>query len=200
METDKGLLLAGDSRLSRKNDPSWHKDNAEKVFECKNKVGIAYHGDADINGEPMSDIIEKFILAISKEYLFDEILIKLQEHIKSKGKPNTKFYLVGYENYQRKIVGFNVFEDTLSDLSGSVHGSGGEDEVAWSMMKGRFDIHSTIEDALVFIEQIYKNTIEKITTVGGETDILLISKNGQTKWIQHKRFMYFKDYEEKFPS
>lgn len=188
METNEGLLLVGDSRLSKINNPSWHKDDTEKVFEYKNKIGIAYHGDADINGEPISDIIKKFILTINKKYSFDHILIKLQEYITSKGKPNTMFYLVGYENYQRKIIAFNIFKDILSDLSSSIHGSGGEDEIAWSMMQGRFDMHKTIEDALVFIEQIYKNTIGRIPTVGGEIDILLISKNSQTKWIQHKRF------------
>ena len=56
METNEGLILAGDSRLSSKVDPDWHTDDAEKIFECKNKVGIAYHGDADIKGEPITPV------------------------------------------------------------------------------------------------------------------------------------------------
>lgn len=186
LETNTGLILAGDSRLSKKADPDWHRDDAEKIFDCKNKVGIAYHGDADINGEPMDKIIKDFIVTVSENDTFEKILEHMQEHIKSKGTPETKFYVLGYENFEKRIYQFTVSDNMVNDMSNSIHGTGGNDEFAWPVLHGKFDIHKTNEEAISLINQLYQITMENIDTVGGTIYILFISNNNGIKWIQHK--------------
>ena len=186
METNTGLVLAGDSRLSRKVDPNWHRDDAEKVFDCKNKAGIAYHGEADINGEPMDKIIKDFIATVRENDTIEKILEHMQEHIKSKGMPETKFYIFGYENFEKKIYQFNVSDNTVNNMSDSIHGTGGNDDFAWSVLHGKFDIHKTNEEAIALINQLFQTTTENIDPVGGAIDILFISKNNGIKLVQHK--------------
>lgn len=186
METDEGLILAGDSRLSRKTDPDWHRDDSDKIFNCKNKVGIAYHGEADINGEPMEKIIKDFIKTVDENDAIEQILEKMQKYIKAKGNPESKFYIFGYENSVKKIFQFNVYDNTIDDMSDGVHGTGGRDEIAWSVLQGRLDIHKTNEEAIQLVNQLYQKTMETIDTVGGAIDILFISINQGISWIQHK--------------
>lgn len=185
METDEGLILAGDSRLSRKTDPNWHRDDAEKVFACINKVGIAYHGEADINGEPMGKIINDFILTVNQNDTIKNIMANFQAYIKAKGNPDSKFYILGYENLEKQIFQFNVHDNTEEDWSEAVHGTGGRNEIAWPVMSGKFDIHNTNKEAIQLIYELYQKTMEKIDSVGGPIDILFISNNGTT-WIEHK--------------
>lgn len=186
METDIGLILAGDSRLSRKTDPNWHRDDAEKIFDCKGKVGIAYHGDADIDGEPMDAIIMSFIDTVEENDSIEQILYKMQRHIANKGKPNSFFYLLGYENAKKKIYKFNLADNIVSDLSDSVHGTGGKDDFAWPVLQGRFDIHKTNEEAIALSKKIYEMTMENVDTVGGAIDIMFIPFNSKIRWIQRK--------------
>ena len=107
METDEGLILSGDSRLSSKIDPNWHEDTAEKVFKCNERVGIAYHGDADIKGEPIEKIIKDFICTVDKDDIIKQITEKLKEYIKTKGNINQV-----YMNIDRKILTKN--ENTIT--------------------------------------------------------------------------------------
>ncbi len=186
METNTGLVLAGDSRLSRKVDSNWHRDDAEKIFNCKSKVGIAYHGEADINGEPMDKIIKDFIETVNENDTVKIILEHMQEYIKSKGKPETKFYLFGYEKSKKIIYQFNLSDNTINDMSDAIHGTGGNDDFAWPMLHGKFEIHKTIDEAISLINHLFQLTIENIETVGGAIDILFISNNDGIKWIQHK--------------
>ena len=186
METNTGLVLAGDSRLSRRVDPTWHRDDAEKVFDCKNKVGIAYHDEADINGEPMDKIIKDFIATVGENDTIEIILEHMQEHIKSKGMPKTKFYILGYQNSEKKIYQFDVSDNTVNNISDSVHGTGGNDDFAWSVLHGKFDLHKTNEEAISLINQLFQTTMENTDTVGGAIDILFISKNDGIEWVQHK--------------
>lgn len=186
VETNAGLVLAGDSRLSRKLDANWHRDDVEKVFDCKNKVGIAYHGEADINGEPMEKIIKDFITTVSENDTVEKILEHMQEHIKSKGTPETKFYIFGYENSEKRIYKFDISDNTVNDMSNCIHGTGGNDDFAWAALHGKFDIHRTNEEAISLINQLFQTTMETVDTVGGAIDILFISNNDGIKWIQHK--------------
>ena len=186
METNAGLVLAGDSRLSRKVDPNWHRDDAEKIFDCKNKVGIAYHGEADVNGEPMDKIIKDFIVTVSDNDTIEKILEHMQEHIKAKGTPETKFYIFGYENSEKRIYQFNVSDNAVNDMSDGIHGTGGKDDFAWPVLRGKFDIHKTNEEAISLINQLFQETMENVDTVGGAIDILFISHSGGIEWIQHK--------------
>ncbi len=186
VETNAGLVLAGDSRLSRKLDANWHRDDVEKVFECKNKVGIAYHGEADINGEPMEKIIKDFIATVSENDTVEKILEHMQEYIKSKGMPKTKFYIFGYEKNKKKIYKFDISDSTVNDMSDNIHGTGGDDTFAWNALRGKSDIHRTNEEAVSLINQLFQTTMEKVDTVGGAIDILLISNNDGIKWIKHK--------------
>ena len=61
METEKGLLLAGDSRFSIDKDPFWHKDTAYKIVDFYGKYGIALVGDGEIEGELMHTVVCDFI-------------------------------------------------------------------------------------------------------------------------------------------
>lgn len=186
METNDGLILAGDSRLSRKNDPNWHRDDAEKIFKCKNKAGIAYHGEANINGEPMDEIIKAFINTVNENDTIENISEDMREYIKLKGTPETKFYVMGYERSQKVIYQLNVYDDTVNDMSDAIHGTGGADDFAWPSLQGKYDIHKTNEEAILLINQLFKTTMENLDTVGGSIDILFISSNNKINWIQHK--------------
>lgn len=185
METNEGMLIAADSRLSRKTDPNWHRDDAYKLFECGNRIGIAYHGDADINGEPMDRIIMKFLSTVEINDTFHCIVDKMQSFIKSKGNPVSKFYLFGYDNDKRLIAQFNVSDNSLFDMSDAVHGTGGNDEIAWPFLHGKLDIHDTNEEAIALIDYLFSETIAKLDTVGGPIDILLVAHKG-TQWIRRK--------------
>jgi len=70
----EGIVLAGDSRLTLnwslpeiKNPNKEYSylitasDNNNKVFQIKNKFGLATFGVADINGIPISGYINQFI-------------------------------------------------------------------------------------------------------------------------------------------
>lgn len=186
METDEGLILSGDSRLSSKIDPNWHEDTTEKVFKCNERVGIAYHGDADIKGEPIEKIIKDFICTVDKDDIIKQITEKLKEYVKTKGNPETKLYVLGYEKSERKIYRINTIDASIDDLSYSLHGSGGDDDIAWGMIQGNFDVHATNEKALEFITQIYTETMKFVDKVGGFIDILFIPFDKNPIWIQHK--------------
>ena len=61
METDKGLLVAGDSRLTYTNfTPYRYTDNTDKVFICDSRMAIAFHGDANISNYSIENILKDF--------------------------------------------------------------------------------------------------------------------------------------------
>lgn len=186
METDEGLILTGDSRVSSENDENWHKDDAYKVFECSGRIGIAYHGAADIRGETIEKIIVRFINSVDEKYSVFKVATKFQEYIKNQFPTRkTIFYVMGYDD-NREIYKFDTLNDIIENESDCVHGSGGDDEIAWNMMKGKFDVHDTVFDAINFINSIYERTMNNNNKVGGAIDMLLISPSSGTKWLYKK--------------
>lgn len=186
METNEGLILAGDSRLSSIVDSNCHEDNTQKIFECNNKIGIAFHNVADINGEPIEKIINSFICSVNEKDTIDQVLEKMNNYIAQRGCPNTVFYLFGYENQERRFYKFNLAENLNENLSTNVHGCGGNDEIAWNMLEGNFEAHETNEKAIELIDVIYNKTISCIDSVGGPIDILFVSFNNEVNWMRHK--------------
>lgn len=185
METDKGLLLAGDSRLTRENDNSWHRDDCYKVFECNGRIGIAFHGTADIKGLPIEQIINDFVANGNVHDTVQDVAISLKNYISHQQLiPKTIFYAMGYD-VNRQIFKIDFINDNFEDLSDSVHGSGGEDDVAWKMIKGNHAEHTTNTKAIKFIDVIYNETVKYVTSVGGPIDILMITRSG-TNWIRKK--------------
>lgn len=186
METNTGLVISGDSRLSRKDNIHWHRDDAEKVFNCKDIAGIAYHGEANIDGVPMDVIIRDFISTIDENDSIYQILCKMRTYIKKLGKPESKFYILGYENSKKIIYQFSAWDDNVQDLSDGIHGTGGRDDIAWGVLKGKYNIHRTNEEATDLIDRIYRDTVKIVDSVGGPIDILFISSQGTMEWIRHK--------------
>ena len=186
METDEGLLLAGDSRLTRENDTNWHRDDCYKVFECNDRIGIAFHGTADIKGVPIEQIINGFVTNGNVHDTVQDVALNLKNYISQQQLiPKTIFYVMGYD-VNRQIYKIDFINDNFEDLSDCVHGSGGEDDVAWEMIKGNHEEHTTNTKAIKFIDVIYNETVKYVTSVGGPIDILMITRNG-TKWIRKKQ-------------
>ena len=186
METNEGLIITGDSRLSRTDDSNWHNDNAQKIFEFNKEIVIAYHDQADINGKSIEEIINNFISSVNEIDTIKQVSEKMKKYITQRGCPKTTFYLFGYENQERKFYKFNLAENLDENLSTSTHGCGGRDEIAWNMLKGNFEAHETNEKAIELINKIYTKTKSEIDSVGGPIDILLVSPNNGISWIQHK--------------
>lgn len=185
IETTDGLLLAGDSRLSSDANPSWHKDTAYKIFECNRKYGIAYHGVADINGVPMDEIINCFLSSIDPSERIYDIITKLRDHMTTMGSPKTIYYIMGYEDGQRRILRLDLIHNKIEDISISRYGSGGEDGLAWEMISNYYDPHLSCQSALTLAGKIFYETCNTNHKVGDKIDVLLIN-HSETQWIQRK--------------
>ncbi len=185
-ETKDGLLLSGDSRLTY-TETGKYIDNTYKVFCYGDRIGIAFHNSADISGKPMDMILQEFVDRPKSNPTVKEVACSLRNYIKKqKENLDTVFYVLGYDNGNRQIYKFDLSKQEFLDWSNNLHGSGGDDEVAWSHIQGHYEEHETVDKAIKFIHFIYEESSKEICTIGGEIDILFISKAGNATWKQRK--------------
>ena len=186
METEKGLLLAGDSRISIDKDPFWHKDTAYKILDFYGKYGIAFVGDGEIEGELMHTVVCDFISMSDSTLSIEEFSNNLKNFISFMGHPKTCFYILGYEDGKRKIFIIDMINNIYEDISSTICGCNGEDDIAWDLLSNNYEQHKLFDDAIKYIPEIFNKTSETILSVGGEIDILLIKKSGSVEWIKRK--------------
>lgn len=187
METEKGLLLAGDSRFSIDKDPFWHKDTAYKILDFYGKYGIAFVGDGEIDGELIHTVVYDFISMTDSTLSIEEISDNLKKFIEFIGHPKTCFYILGYEGGDRKIFVIDMINNIYEDISSTICGCNGENDIAWDLLRNNYEQHRLFDDAIKYIYEIFQKTSHAFPSVGGEIDILLLNKSGTTEWIKRKK-------------
>ena len=119
----EGIIIAGDSRLTinwSEVDPETKgnnhysitsTDSNRKVFQIKEKFGLATFGAADIKGIPISGYITQFIEEkIGDNTQIDEIPASLHEFFgKGLETPQTSFYVAGYKVEDKVSVPYVYF-------------------------------------------------------------------------------------------
>ncbi|MDG4950749.1 hypothetical protein NLM59_07415 [Weeksellaceae bacterium KMM 9724] len=134
----EGIILAGDSRLTL----NWNQENNginnnysitasdsnNKVFQIKEKFGLATFGAADINGIPISGYINQFIEEkIKTDTEIDEIPQSLHEFFGDYlAKPETCFYLCGYKLENGISIPHIYFIDIHHGITTRLNYSGGQ--------------------------------------------------------------------------
>jgi hypothetical protein len=119
----EGIIIAGDSRLTI----NWHEtdpdtkaqnhysitstDSNRKVFQIKEKFGLATFGAADIKGIPIAGYITQFIEEkIDEHTQIDQIPDYLHEFFgKDLEYPQTSFYVAGYKLENKVSVPYVYF-------------------------------------------------------------------------------------------
>ncbi len=192
METDKGLLIAGDSRLTHTNfTPYKYTDNTDKVFICDSRIAIAFHGTANINNCSIENLLKDFTSQTFKEKDVNDVAIELLDYIKGKKKDlDTWFYIAGYTDSNRQIYRFNLKElgeDVVQDVSSSRYITGEDKDVAWDIVAAKYEENKIYSSALLFVDFIFEESTKQYDGVGGDVDILLISKNNVCEWIRKKQ-------------
>jgi len=119
----EGIIIAGDSRLTinwtepdAENNGNNHysitsTDSNRKVFQIKDKFGLATFGAADIKGIPISGYITQFIEEnIDDNTQIDEVPACLHDFFgKGLGNPQTSFYVAGYKLENKVSVPYVYF-------------------------------------------------------------------------------------------
>jgi hypothetical protein len=119
----EGIIIAGDSRLTinwSEVDPETKgnnhysitsTDSNRKVFQIKDKFGLATFGAADIKGIPISGYITQFIEEkIDDNTQIDEIPSALHDFFgKGLEHPQTSFYVAGYKIEDKVSVPYVYF-------------------------------------------------------------------------------------------
>ena len=207
----EGIILAGDSRLTRKRDEVENgktvkkeftlTDNAQKVMLLsKVPVGIAFCGDAIIEGNTVADYIRLFeINKVEKTDTVETIATKLHAHIAGK---DVNFFVCGYLNDVPYVysVNKNCKRENLNS-SGNVAYSiawkgqttpidrlintDPHTDIRWSLMplKDGIDLAEFIVDLTIKYERFQ----DDIQTCGGPIDILVIDKD-RAFWYKHKTY------------
>ncbi len=191
METDKGLLVAGDSRLTYTNfTPYRYTDNTDKVFICDSRMAIAFHGDANISNYSIENILKDFTSQTFIGKDINDVATELLDYIKRKKKDlDTWFYIAGYTSSKRQIYRFNLKklgEDVIQDVSSSRYITGEDKDVAWDIVIEKYEENKIYSNAITFIDFVFEESMKQYNGVGGEVDILLISKNNVCEWIRKK--------------
>ena len=119
----EGIIIAGDSRLTinwSEPDPDTQgnnhysitsTDSNRKVFQIKDKFGLATFGAADIKGIPISGYITQFIEEkIDDETQIDEVPGFLHDFFgKGLDNPQTSFYVAGYKLENKVSIPYVYF-------------------------------------------------------------------------------------------
>lgn len=194
----EGIILAGDSRLTlnwnqeiegkNNNYSITASDSNSKVFQIKEKFGLATFGAADIKGIPISGYINQFIEEkIKDETEIDEIPQFIHEFFGDNlGKPNTSFYLCGYKIENGISIPYIYFLDINQTVTTRINFAGdqiqyganwgGESEVMTRLLNN-IKIHNgtdwievnatgipfnffTLQDAIDFSIYAVRTTIE----------------------------------------
>ena len=188
LQHSSGVILAGDSRLSYKNEPNRHTDNTYKVFCYDNRVGVAYHHDADVEGVSIDTIMEGYLKQISRGLNVYDLAMNLKQHFKAlKSDLNTKFHIIGYIGDDCKKFNFNLNEsDELYEYINSRYVTGGKDDVALKIIRNSYTERMSIDEAVAYIINIFEETKKVEPSVGGKVDMLLISPTQGASWILRK--------------
>lgn len=189
LETAEGeLLLAGDSRLSYENDPYRHEDNTFKIFDYDGRIGLAFHGAADIRGIPMEKIIDDFVNGLEKSLTVNEVANDLIEYIKQKKSTrSTTFFVIGFNGQQKEMYWFNLQEGEFGESINSRYYTGENDDFAYDILEEEYKTNRTYVEALDFLKETFEKKIQNDSTVGGNVDIILITKDKGIQWISRKR-------------
>jgi len=226
----EGIVLAADSRVTM-NWPSVIEgkpninftqvsDTSHKVFLINQRIGLATHGDACIEGVPMASFINQFIdQRVLPTDEVDVVAKKVLEYFRNlESDLSTFFYVVGY----KKVADQSEQHIYLVDIKGNQqtrtnHGTegtffganwGGEIEVisrlvrAVKMSQGddwvevdQVEVpwsYMTLQDAIDFSTFAVRTTIEslrfqqKIQTVGGPVDVLVLRPREDGLWVARK--------------
>ena len=188
LQHSSGVILAGDSRLSYIDDPCRHTDHTYKIFCYDNRIGIAYHHSADINGTPIDAIMDSYLKQIDKGLNAYDLAIDLKRYFKTlKQDLNTKFHIFGYIGDECKKFNFNLNEDDeLYEYTNSCYVTGGKDNVALKIIKNSYTEKMSIDEATIYVTNIFDETEKAEPSVGGKVDMLLISPTQGASWIFRK--------------
>ena len=188
IKTREGYVLSGDSRLSFSYDRSKHTDSTYKVFCYDNRIGIAYHHFADINGKQLDVILDEFLKSERELLSPFDLACDLREYIcKLKCNQNTFFYVFGYQEDECKKFYFNLAEDNkIYEYKNSRYVTGGQDDVALDIIAKTYNDGLSIEDAVIYIDKIFEETENVDDRVGGEIDLLHISPKFGARWLRRK--------------
>jgi len=121
----EGIVMASDSRITcntRYGDGDdiiiiSQTDSAYKTFLAKNKIGISYCGDSDINGVPITGFIESFIRECldGVEVEVSDVPQLLVEYFNSlETVPDTTFHIAGYEQEKGVFLPY-IYSVTVKD-------------------------------------------------------------------------------------
>lgn len=207
----EGIVIAGDSRLTGHKDVVEGEkttrieytltDNSQKVMLLsKVPVGIAFCGDAIIDGNTVADFIR--IFEIDKVDTNDTVTSVAEKlHISTERK-NVQFLVCGYNNdipYVYNLYGNNNVRINFknNEISYGASWAGQKEAITrlintepympidWTLMP--------LKEGIDFAEFIVSTTInyerfkDDIQTCGGPIDILVINKD-RAFWYKHKIF------------
>ena len=74
----------------------------------------------------------------------------------------------------------------MQDVSSSRYITGEDKDVAWDIVAAKYEENKIYLSALLFIDFVFEESMKKYDGVGGDVDILLISKNNVCEWIRKK--------------
>ena len=183
-----GFLLSGDSRLSFVYDKSKHTDNTYKIFCYDDRMGIAYHNGADIEGKQLDVIINEFLSMARRNLTPYALICDLQKYIRAlKSDQNTMFYVFGYYGSECKKYYFNLKNDgNIYEYIDSRYVTGGKDNIALDILEKTYDDYMGERDAIIYLDSVYKETQKVEDSVGGPIDILHISPDNGAHWVRRK--------------
>lgn len=204
----EGLAMAADSRLtgSKRNDSGGLEhftvtDNAQKLMVIREStIGISFYGDAIINGKTVSDFLRVFdINEVAPTDTVEVITNKLKTYLQThSSNQNVLFLIVGYD--EDKPYVYNVDKNTVVLLNQNQNGESvfgaswrGDDSVMNRLFTEAVlnPELMPLRDAVDLAEFIVDTTVnylrfeDKISTCGGHTDSLVITKD-YTKFLKHK--------------
>ena len=184
----EGYLLSGDSRLSYKNDPTKHSDNTYKIFCYDKRIGVAFHHCADIDGNPIENVLEDFLSSADQTLTVYGLAKKLKEHIKNlKSDLDTKFHILGYEKEECLMYEFHLQQSEDIIQNHGLYVTGEQTDFAFNQLKESYQENKALDEAVNYIKKIYEKTEQVFDSVGGEIDILMLSPKGEALWIQQKK-------------
>jgi hypothetical protein len=204
----EGIAMAADSRLTgtRKRQDGFIDrfvvtDNAQKlVLLRKATIGVSFYGDAIIEGKTVADFLRNFDINLVKVHdTVAEIANNLKEFLEQGfDQYDLSFLLAGYDSDEPYIYNVNKHGVTLinyNEVEEISYGCSWRGEVATIQkllcgsnlepnlmpLKDAVDLAEFIVDTTVK----YSRFKDSLSTCGGPTDILVITKD-YTKFLKHK--------------
>lgn len=203
----EGIAISADSRLTYHVDRNGRleifplTDNAQKIVLLRGEsVGVAFCGNAIIEGKTISDYLRVFdIEEVELEDSVSEIANKLKSYL-GKNLGTVAFFITGYDNDEPQVyeVGETVIRKNITEEGNLYNGCAwhGEQEAINRLLLSEpntpfnFDF-MPLKDAVDLAEFLVKLTIDYyrfadiLPTCGGDIDLLVITKDF-TKFIKHK--------------